>query len=72
MTCEKCYAPVRKYCPEGLECKLNSDADFVMTLNTKEQRNTALLSMKKNSPAHYEALREKMKARYAAKRVEAA
>lgn len=63
MACRECYAPARRYCNAGQECKVLSDAEFVLSLPKIEQRRREMEILKVAHPGLYsrtEALVKKL------------
>jgi len=65
MLCKKCLAPAGRYCDEGKAHKIQSDAEYVVSLQKVEQRRMIMASMKNGAPGLYPALEAKVKELYA-------
>lgn len=61
MRCKVCYGPANRFCDEGKECKVQSDAEYVVSLPKVEQRRMVMESLKKGSPDLYPAMEERVK-----------
>ncbi len=65
MLCKVCFAPANRYCEEGKECKIQSDAEYVVSLPKVEQRRLIMQTMKSGSPSLYPALEARVKKLFA-------
>lgn len=53
MACKACYAPANRYCEAGKECKVQSDAEYVLSLPKVEQRRREMEILKRATPDLY-------------------
>lgn len=65
MLCKECFAPAGRYCDEGKEHKVLSDAEYVVSLDKVEQRRMVMASLKKADPSLYPRLEHHVKAMFA-------
>jgi hypothetical protein len=74
MLCKVCFAPANRYCEAGKERKIQSDAEYVVSLPKVEERRLIMASLKRGSPELYLALEARVKKLFAErfKKIEAA
>lgn len=72
MLCKVCFAPAGRYCAEGKERKVQSDAEYVVSLPKVEQRRLIMESLKNGRPDLYPALEERVKKLFAERKAVAA
>ncbi len=65
MLCKVCFAPAGRYCEAGKAHKIQSDAEYVVSLQKVEQRRMIMQSMKSANPELYSALEAKVKELFA-------
>lgn len=53
MRCKKCFGPAKRYCEAGQECKVQSDAEYVLSLPKVEQRRREMEILKRAHPGLY-------------------
>lgn len=61
MICKECFGPSKRYCAEGKECKVQSDAEYVLSLPKVEQRRREMQILKEGHPDLYERTEAKVK-----------
>lgn len=64
MGCRSCFAPNRHFCQQGLTMKLETDARFVCSLGSLEDRRRWMARFKVEIPAHIERLESIVKRMY--------
>lgn len=64
MSCPNCYAPNARYCPEGLELRLQADAVFIASLDNITDRRRWMACIDKRNPAHMPRLKELVAQKY--------
>jgi hypothetical protein len=72
MRCKQCFGPAKRYCEIGQECKIQSDAEYVLSLPKVEHRRREMEILKTAHPNLYARTEAKVKALFEERREQVA